>query len=57
MEKRIGGDLEAKLVQLCCSKPPTGYAKWSFRLLADKMVELEYVDSISNVAIGNTLKK
>lgn len=56
-EKKIDGDVEAKLVQLCCSEPPTGYAKWSLRLLADKMVELSYVDSISYVAVGNTLKK
>ncbi len=56
-EKKIDGEVEAKLVQLCCSEPPTGYAKWSLRLLADKMVELNYVDSISYVAVGNTLKK
>jgi len=56
-EKKIDGEVEAKLVQLCCSEPPPGYSKWSLRLLADKMVELEYVDSISYVAVGNTLKK
>ncbi len=56
-EKKIDGEVEAKLVQLCCSEPPPGYAKWSLRLLADKMVELKYIDSISYVAVGNTLKK
>lgn len=56
-EKKIDGEVEAKLVQLCCSEPPPGYAKWSLRLLADKMVELKYVESISYVAVGNTLKK
>lgn len=56
-EKKIDGEVEAKLVQLCCSEPPPGYAKWSLRLLADKMIELKYVDSISYVAVGNTLKK
>ena len=56
-EKKLDGELEAKLVQLCCSEPPAGYGKWSLRLLADKMVELNYVDSISHVAVGNTLKK
>lgn len=56
-DKKVDGDLEAKLVQLCCSDPPAGYAKWSLRLLADRMVELRYVDSISHVAVGNTLKK
>src|SRR5690606_33566059 len=56
-EKKIDGEVEAKLVQLCCSEPPPGYSKWSLRLLADKMVELQYVDSISYVAVGNALKK
>jgi transposase len=54
---KIDGDVEAKLVQLCCSEPPAGFAKWSLRLLADKMVELQYVDSISYVSVGNVLKK
>lgn len=54
---KVDGDVEAKLVTLCCSEPPVGYAKWSLRLLADKMVELEYVDSISYVTVGNVLKK
>jgi transposase len=56
-EKKIDGEVEAQLVKLCCSKPPDGFAKWSLRLLADKMVELHYVESISHVAIGSTLKK
>ncbi len=56
-EKKIDGDVEAKIVTLCCSKPPKGFARWSLRLLADKMVELNYVDSISYVAVGNILKK
>jgi transposase len=54
---KLDGDVEAKLVHLCCSSPPEGYAKWSLRLLADKMVELKYVDSISYVSVGNILKK
>ena len=56
-DKKVDGDLEAKLVALCCSTPPEGYARWSLRLLADKMVELEYVESISHVAVYNALKK
>jgi transposase len=56
-EKIIDGDVEAKLVSLCCSAPPEGYAKWSLRLLADKMVELEYIEHISHVSVFNTLKK
>ena len=55
--KKIDGDMEAKLVALCCSEPPAGFAKWSLRLLADKMVELNYIDYISHVSIGEVLKK
>lgn len=56
-EGKVDGDVEAKLVALCCSNPPEGYARWSLRLLADKMVELEYIDKISHVTVGNVLKK
>jgi transposase len=56
-ERKIDGDVEAKLVTLCCSEPPKGFAKWSLRLLADKMVELNYVESISHVTVRNVLKK
>lgn len=56
-ERKIDGDVEAKLVQLCCSEPPPGFAKWSLRLLADRMVELEYVPDISHVSVGEVLKK
>ncbi len=56
-EIKVDGDMEAKLVSLCCSEPPNGYAKWSLRLLADKMVELQYAESISYVTVGNVLKK
>lgn len=56
-ERIIDGDAEAKLVTLCCNEPPKGYAKWSLRLLADKMVELKYVDEVSHVTVGSVLKK
>lgn len=55
--KKMDGDLEAKLVTLCCSQPPKGHSKWSLRLLADKLVELQYVDSISHVSVRRALKK
>ena len=55
--KKMDGDLEAKLVTLCCSEPPAGYARWSLRLLADKLVELKYVESISHVSVRRALKK
>ena len=56
-ESKSDGDVEAKLVTLCCSEPPKGYSKWSLRLLADKMVELEYAESISHVTVRSILKK
>jgi len=56
-EKKVDGDLEAKIVQLCCSEPPKGFAKWTLRMLADKVVELGYVDKLSHVSVHNTLKK
>jgi transposase len=56
-EKKADGELEAKLITLCCSDPPKGFAKWSLRLLADKLVELKYVDKISHVTVGYVLKK
>ncbi|MEM6816771.1 MAG: IS630 family transposase [Bacteroidota bacterium] len=55
--KKVDGDLEAKLVQLCCSEPPAGYAKWSLRLLAEKIVELRYVESISHGSRRKRIKK
>ena len=56
-ELKADGDMEAKLVTLCCSEPPKGFSKWSLRLLADKMVELNYVESISHVTVRSILKK
>ena len=54
---KITGDIEAKLVTLACSDAPEGRARWTLRLLADKMIELGYIDSISNVAVYQRLKK
>jgi transposase len=54
---KIDGEVEAQLITLACSKPPEGREHWTLRLLADKLVELELVDSISHVAVGNALKK
>ena len=56
-DKKIDGNVEAHLIALCCSEPPEGYSKWSLRLLADKMVELNYINSISHVSVGEVLKK
>ena len=56
-EKKADGDFEAHLVALSCSKPPKGFARWSLRLLADKVVELNYIDSISYETVRRVLKK
>lgn len=56
--KRVAdGDFEAHLVALSCSEPPVGFVRWTLRLLADKAVELKYVDSISHETIRRVLKK
>ena len=55
--KKIDGHVEAHLIALSCSEPPKGYARWTLRLLADKIVELGYVETISHEAIRQTLKK
>lgn len=55
--RKADGDFEAHLVALSCSEPPSGHARWSLRLLADKMVELEYTDSISYETVRRVLKK
>lgn len=54
---KTDGDFEAHLIALSCSKAPEGYARWSLRLLADKMVELKYIDSISHETVRQVLKK
>jgi hypothetical protein len=56
-EKILTGEVEAKLVALRCSQPPSGYAKWSLQLLADRMVELEYVEHMSRESARQMLKK
>ena len=55
--RKITGDEEAHLIALCCSPAPEGYATWTLRMLADKMVELDIVDSVSHETIRQTLKK
>jgi len=55
--RKLDGAQEAHLVALACSKPPDGRGRWSMRLLADKLVELEIVDAISYETVRRTLKK
>jgi len=54
---KITGEVEARIVALACSEPPKGYARWTLRLLASKAVELDFVDSLSNVTVYTLLKK
>jgi transposase len=54
---KITGEIEAQLTMLACSAPPEGRARWTLQLLADKLVELKLVDSISDVAVMHRLKK
>ena len=51
------GDVEAKIIALACSEPPKGRTRWTLRLLEEKVVELQIVDSISDNTIGRLLKK
>lgn len=53
----LSGEDRAKVTALACSKPPEGYARWSLRLLADRLVELDILDGISHNKVGEILKK
>ena len=56
-EHKIDGQVEAHLVALACSAPPAGKARWSLRLLADQLVELEYLPAVSHETVRQTLKQ
>ncbi len=56
-ERKADGDVEAHLVALSCTEPPEGFARWSLRLLADRAVELGFVDSLSYETVRRVLKK
>jgi transposase len=55
--RKLDGDGEAHLVALACQEPPEGRSRWTLQLLADRMVQLEYVDQISYQTVRRTLKK
>src|SRR6516162_1541714 len=57
LPRKLDGELEARLIALTCSQPPLGRQRWTLRLLADKLVELQLVDSISHEAVRQALKK
>jgi transposase len=54
---KISGEVEARIIALACSKPPAGFSTWSLRLLADRCVELQYMDSLSHMTVSRLLKK
>lgn len=54
---KVTGEVEAHVIALACGQPPEGYSRWTLRLLAEKTVELGYIDSISHVTVSNILKK
>jgi hypothetical protein len=56
-ERKADGDFEARLLALSCTKAPPGFARWSLRLLADKVVELGYIESVSYETVRRVLKK
>ena len=56
-DKKADGDFEAHLVALSCSNPPEGFSRWTLRLLAEKVVELDYIDNISHETVRRVLKK
>lgn len=55
--RKLDGGQEAHLIALACSQPPTGHGRWSLRLLADRLVELDVVDSVSYQSVRRVLKK
>jgi transposase len=55
--RKLDGEQEAHLIALTCGEPPAGQARWTLRLLADKLVELEIVEAISHQTVRRVLKK
>ena len=56
-QRILDGEKEAKVIALCCGAKPAGHARWTLRLLADELVALEVVESISHETVRQTLKK
>jgi hypothetical protein len=55
--RALDGEQEAHLIALACSACPTGQARWTLRMLADRMIELDYVESVSHETVRQVLKK
>jgi hypothetical protein len=56
-QRKLDGEQEAKLIALACSTPPEEHGRWTLRLLAGRMVELQHVDTLSHETVRQTLKK
>ena len=54
---KVTGDVEARIIALACSAPPKGYESWTLRLLADRIVELNILESVSHTTVDRVLKK
>lgn len=57
VKAKITGEVEAHLIALACHAPPEGYCKWTLRLLSERMVQLDYIDSISHSSVGKVLRE
>lgn len=57
IDPKLTGDVEARIIALCCSNPPAGYQRWTLRLAAEEAIKLEIVESISHMSVGRILKK
>lgn len=57
IEPKITGEVQARIIQIACSEPPEGRSRWTVRLVAEKAVELQIIDSISIGSVSNILKK
>jgi hypothetical protein len=57
IQAKLDGEKEARLIAIACSQPPEGYAKWTMQMLADRMVEMNITDSVSDPTVWRTLKK
>ena len=57
VKPKVGGELEARIIAMACSEPPQGCARWALRLIAEKCVELRYVDALSHMTVKRLLKK
>ena len=56
-DKKLTGELEAHLIAIVCSEPPAGESRWKLQAIADRLVELQVVDSLSHTSVATALKK